>query len=83
MRRRCIACVASWRAGDPTLNSVGLGLQAEANPYKFQAQASHANNVKKVAMQFSRSGRFDQRFVLFRYVVEGVEFVPDVDVDFL
>ena len=32
--------------------------------------------------QFSPSGRLDIRFVLFRYTVAGVEFVPDLDVDF-
>lgn len=70
-----------WVTG-AVVDLIGLGLQAEVNPYKFPAQASYANNIVKVAKQFSPSGRLDIRFVLFRYVVDDVEFVPDVDVDF-
>jgi hypothetical protein len=68
---------------DPATLVTGLALRAEVNPYKYPAQASYDNNVKDVSKVFSESGRYDVRFVLFRYTVAGVEFVPDLEVDFM
>ncbi len=59
-----------------------LNLRAEINPYKSPPQASYANNVQNKSVVLMPSPRFDLRFVLFRYVVNGTVFKADTNADF-